>query len=140
VLGPLQARGRALQASLDHERARARPARGAPSLGKLDKLCVPREGEAPTDWLAKLYGISVATGVRLQSATYRSPEEKTANEKIQRYEMVLPMPGQLSAATRVHAPRARRDPGAVARPGFAQARAAAGAVQAELRQASMVKP
>ena len=96
VLGPLQSRERALRDSLERYQRRAAPAAGqGPSLGKLDSLYTYLEkSEGPTDWLAKLYGISQATGVELQSATYRSPEEKeNSGKKIQRYEIVLPVQG-----------------------------------------------
>jgi hypothetical protein len=97
VLSPLQERNRALVASLErHERLSAPATGGGPSLGKLDTLYAYLEkAEAPTDWLAKLYGISKATGVELQSATYRSPpqEKNNATQKIQRYEIVLPVEG-----------------------------------------------
>jgi hypothetical protein len=96
VLGPLQTRERTLRDSLERYQRQAAPAAGqAPSLGKLDSLYgYLQKSEGPTDWLAKLYGISQATGVELQSATYRSPEEKDgAGKKIQRYEIVLPVQG-----------------------------------------------
>jgi hypothetical protein len=98
VLGPLQARNRALQASLERHARLAAPAGAGPSLGKLDSLYAYLEkSEAPTDWLAKLYGIGKATGVELQSATYRSPQEKNdskeKDQRIQRYEIVLPVEG-----------------------------------------------
>ena len=96
VLAPLQSRNRSLEASLERHARQAAPATGqGASLGKLDTLYgYLKKSEAPTDWLAKLYGISVATGVELQSATYRSPQEKNSlAEKIQRYEIVLPVQG-----------------------------------------------
>jgi hypothetical protein len=46
--------------------------------------------EANTDWLAKLYGIGKATGVELKSASYRTQK---AGERLERYEMVLPVAG-----------------------------------------------
>src|SRR5204863_3118854 len=56
------------------------------------------KNEAPTDWLAKLYGIGKATGVELRSATYRSPSQENdlaekTGQRIQRYEIVLPVQG-----------------------------------------------
>ncbi len=95
VLAPLQERNRSLQATLERHARQAAPAAGAaPSLGKLESLYAYLEKrEGPTDWLAKLYGISQATGVELQSATYKSPAEKDAGGKIQRYEIVLPVQG-----------------------------------------------
>ena len=46
--------------------------------------------EATTDWLAKLYAIGRATGVELQSATYKT---QNAGGRLQRYEIVLPLTG-----------------------------------------------
>jgi Tfp pilus assembly protein PilO len=49
-----------------------------------------QKDEDTTDWLAKLYGIGVATGVQLKSANYRT--QKTEG-RIVRYEIVLPVAG-----------------------------------------------
>jgi len=49
-----------------------------------------QRSEAPTDWLAKLYGIAVATGVELQSASYRTP---LATGRVERYEISVPVTG-----------------------------------------------
>ena len=46
--------------------------------------------ESTTDWLAKLYAIGKATGVELQSATYKTQD---APGRLQRYEIVLPLNG-----------------------------------------------
>jgi len=46
--------------------------------------------ETSTDWLAKLHAIGMATGVQLQSASYRT--QKT-DAKIVRYEIALPVAG-----------------------------------------------
>ncbi len=46
--------------------------------------------ETTTDWLAKLYAIGKATGVELQSATYKT---ENAGGRLQRYEIVLPLTG-----------------------------------------------
>jgi hypothetical protein len=93
VLGPLQSRERALRDSLERYQRPAAPAAGqGPSLGKLDSLYTYlQKSEGPTDWLAKLYGISQATGVELQSASYQTPKE--SNGRIERYEIVLPVQG-----------------------------------------------
>ena len=45
--------------------------------------------EEPTDALAKLHGISVGTGVRLQSASYRTQKEG----RVERLEIALPLSG-----------------------------------------------
>ena len=49
-----------------------------------------QRSEAPTDWLAKLYGIAVATGVELQSASYRTPP---TTGRVERYEISVPVTG-----------------------------------------------
>jgi hypothetical protein len=92
VQAPLQARSRALEAELERHARQAKPTAGqGPSLGKLDTLYAYLEKrEAPTDWLAKLYGIGVATGVTLQSGNYKSSSE---DQRIQHYEIVLPVEG-----------------------------------------------
>jgi Tfp pilus assembly protein PilO len=46
--------------------------------------------EDTTDWLAKLHGIGVATGVKLKSANYRT---QRTEGRIVRYEIVLPASG-----------------------------------------------
>ena len=46
--------------------------------------------QGPTDWLAALHGIGVATGVQLKSANYRT--QKT-DGRIVRYEIALPVSG-----------------------------------------------
>jgi Tfp pilus assembly protein PilO len=49
-----------------------------------------QKNEDTTDWLAKLHGIGLATGVQLKSASYRM--HKTEG-RIVRYEIVLPVTG-----------------------------------------------
>jgi Tfp pilus assembly protein PilN len=49
-----------------------------------------RKEEDTTDWLAKLHGIGVATGVQMRAATYGT---KPAEGRIVRYEIVLPVAG-----------------------------------------------
>jgi len=145
VLGPLQARDRALRDSLERaQRAAAPAAAQAPSLGKLDSLYgYLQKSEGPTDWLAKLYGISVATGVQLESATYRSPEDKDiSSKKIQRYEIVLPVQGSYPQL-REFMRRALAEIPVLSLDQVSLKRESrnAGAVQAELRMTlHMVKP
>lgn len=89
VVQPLEAKSRSLA-----ERVARTPAGGAPAAGNApqklaefyDYLAKP---EQTTDWLAKLYAIGHATGVELQSASYRS---ETAG-RIERYQIVLPLSG-----------------------------------------------
>jgi hypothetical protein len=88
VLQPLQEKNLQLESSLARQGGRA----GVPGVasGKLESFyAYLGKSEAPTDWLAKLYGIGKATGVELQSATYRTQ----AGGKIERYEIVLPVSG-----------------------------------------------
>jgi Tfp pilus assembly protein PilO len=47
--------------------------------------------EKTTDWLAKLYAIGAATGVELQSASYKS--QAAQGSRVERYEIVLPLTG-----------------------------------------------
>jgi hypothetical protein len=89
VVQPLEAKGRKLAARLANAEL---PAQGAPAaadkLGAFyDYLAKP---EQTTDWLAKLYAIGHATGVELQSATYRSEQAGA----IERYQIVLPLTGR----------------------------------------------
>lgn len=101
VVEPMQARRRLLESSLARHTDRAGP--GLPDAaanGKLEHFYAHLEkSEAPTDWLAKLYGIGKATGVELQSGSYRTPggekagADKGAGGRIERYEIVLPVAG-----------------------------------------------
>ena len=94
LLEPLEARNELLRQQAARQTAKAAPGEAA---GAADKVAAVYEflqkDEATTDWLAKLHGIGVATGVHLKSAHYRS--EKTEG-RIQRYEMVLPVSGNYS--------------------------------------------
>lgn len=91
VLDPALEKNRLLEASI----ARAqRPAAPQATAGAADKLAelyrFLERAEAPTDWLAKLHGIGAATGVQLQSASYRT---QSAGGRVERYEIVLPVSG-----------------------------------------------
>ena len=50
-----------------------------------------RKPETTTDWLAKLYAIGSATGVELQSASYKT--QTTPGTSLERYEIVVPLSG-----------------------------------------------
>ncbi len=92
VVKPLQAKNAGLQASL----SRHAPGPVAPAGQKLAKLYdVLGHEETATDWLAKLYAISTATGVAMQSASYKT-ENADKSGKIERYEIVLPVSGTYS--------------------------------------------
>jgi hypothetical protein len=93
VLKPLEARNAQLAEELERHASRA----GAPGAGaadsssKLDTFYTYLgRGEEATDWLAKLYGIAKATGIDMQSATYKS---QAAGKRLERYEIVLPVTG-----------------------------------------------
>ena len=49
------------------------------------------KNEETTDWLAKLYGIGEATGVKLKSASYKTQAGETG--RLERYEIILPATG-----------------------------------------------
>ena len=88
VLQPLKDKQRVLEARA----SAAAPVQAAPSTEKLkavyDYLNKP---ESTTDWLAKLYAIGHATGVELQSASYKT--QAPAGAKLERYEIVVPLTG-----------------------------------------------
>ena len=96
VLQPLEARNAELASQLERQSARAGAGRGgtqgaAAAASKLDTFYrYLGRGEAPTDWLAKLYGIASATGIEMQSATYKT---EPAGQRMERYEIVLPVTG-----------------------------------------------
>lgn len=50
-----------------------------------------KKPESTTDWLAKLYAIGAATGVELQSASYKT--QAAPGTKLERYEIVVPLTG-----------------------------------------------
>ncbi len=92
VVKPLAAKNAGLQASL----AQKAPAPVQRAGQKLEKFYDTLERpETATDWLAKLYAISKATGVEMQSANYRTETaEKPGNgARLERYEIVLPVSG-----------------------------------------------
>ncbi len=92
VVKPLQAKTAGLQASL----ARQAPGPAAPTGQKLAQFYeVLGHPETATDWLAKLYAISKATGIEMQSANYRTENPDKAG-RIERYEIVLPVAGTYS--------------------------------------------
>ena len=49
-----------------------------------------RKEEDTTDWLAKLHGIGIATGIQMRTASYRT---QPTEGRIVRYEIVLPVSG-----------------------------------------------
>lgn len=89
VLQPLKDKHRVLE-------ARASVASPAPAAAQsTEKLAAVYQylskPESTTDWLAKLYAIGRATGVELQSASYKSAA--ATGGKLERYEIVVPLSG-----------------------------------------------
>jgi Type II secretion system (T2SS), protein M subtype b len=89
VVQPLRAKNAGLEASI----SRQAPGPVARTGQKLEKLydTLGRE-ETATDWLAKLYAISKATGVEMQSANYKTDAAEKGS-RIERYEITLPVSG-----------------------------------------------
>jgi hypothetical protein len=95
ALEPLQARNERLSSELARHAGQAAPGQaGAGASGKLEAFySYLGHAEAPTDWLAKLYGIGKATGVELQSGNYRTQPAGANAGRVERYEIVLPVSG-----------------------------------------------
>ncbi len=91
VVEPMRERNQDLETSVARHARKMAPAQPSAVGDKLSALYKFLErSEVPTDWLAKLYGIGTATGVELQSATYRTQQ---AGSRVERYEIVLPVTG-----------------------------------------------
>jgi len=90
VVKPAQEKSEALDFELARHagRAAAEPSGAGERIAALYRFL--KRDEAPTDWLAKLYGIAVATGVEMQSGSYRTP---LAAGRVERYEISLPVSG-----------------------------------------------
>jgi hypothetical protein len=94
ALEPLQARNAMLSSQIARHAGQAAPGQPGAGAGKLETFyAYLGRGEAPTDWLAKLYGIGKATGVELQSANYRTLAAGGNAGRLERYEIVLPVTG-----------------------------------------------
>ena len=92
VLQPLKENNRSLAAraaTLSDAPASAGGAAADKLATVYDYLAKP---EAATDWLAKLYAIGRATGVELQSASYKT--QVTPGGRLERYEITLPLIGK----------------------------------------------
>jgi hypothetical protein len=89
VVAPLQARNAEMSLSLS-QKGPAAAARSGEKLARVYET-LGRE-ETATDWLAKLYAISKATGLEMPSANYRT-EKSDPSSRIERYEIVLPVSG-----------------------------------------------
>jgi hypothetical protein len=91
VVEPMMARNQELESAIARNVRKAAPEQPSAVGDKLSALYKFLErSEAPTDWLAKLYGIGTATGVELQQANYRTQQ---AGGRVERYEIVLPVTG-----------------------------------------------
>ena len=89
VLQPLKEKNRALAARADTV-GDAQPSAGSANEKLAAVYQYLAKPEATTDWLAKLYAIGRATGVELQSASYKT---QGAAGRLERYEMTIPLTG-----------------------------------------------
>jgi hypothetical protein len=87
VLQPLEERAARLGEKASRLAPGAQDSAGGKVAAVYDYL---KKEEDTTDWLAKLHGIGVATGLQMKSASYRT--QKTEG-RILRYEIVLPVEG-----------------------------------------------
>ena len=93
VLQPLKEKNRVLEAraGIGRDLGAVQNVNNAEKVGAVYQYL--EKPEATTDWLAKLYAIGRATGVELQSATYRTQPGEKGAARIERYEIVLPVTG-----------------------------------------------
>jgi Tfp pilus assembly protein PilO len=92
VLQPMQDRRAALSTELSRQLRMASDAAPAIAAGRqVDAFYrTLQRAEGMPDWLAKLYAIGQASGLGLQSATYRS---HPGAGRLERYEVMLPISG-----------------------------------------------
>jgi len=90
VLQPLEERARDVQTRAAGRTAAAAPQSGATGEKVAELYRYLDKPEETTDWLAKLYAIGKATGVELQSASYKL---QAGGGRIERYEIVVPVSG-----------------------------------------------
>src|SRR5438105_3234593 len=90
VLQPLKEQNRVLEAraGISRDLGAVSSVNTAEKLGAVYQYL--EKPEATTDWLAKLYAIGKATGVELQSASYKN---QPSAGRLERYEIVLPLTG-----------------------------------------------
>lgn len=86
VTRPLEQRGAMLQERMSRKGPAAQP--GADKVAAVYEYL--KKDEETTDWLAMLHGIAGATGVQVESASYRT---QPTEARIVRYEIVLPVTG-----------------------------------------------
>jgi len=87
VLQPLKEKSRALAARAE-TLSGAAPSAGSPNEKLAAVYQYLAKPDATTDWLAKLYAIGRATGVELQSASYKT---QGAAGRLERYEITIPV-------------------------------------------------
>jgi len=87
VLQPLKEKNRSLAARAE-TLSGAAPSAGSPNEKLAAVYQYLAKPEATTDWLAKLYAIGRATGVELQSASYKT---QGAAGRLERYEITIPV-------------------------------------------------
>ena len=114
---PLEERSRLMLSRMQAARAPAANAGRESGRG----VRVPEARRSPPTGWPSCTASARATGVELQSASYRTPD---AGGRIERYEIVLPVTGSYAQMRDFLKRAQRRDPGAVGRPDDAQARAA----------------
>ncbi|HKU46676.1 MAG TPA: GspMb/PilO family protein, partial [Burkholderiales bacterium] len=90
VLQPMKEKSRVLESRAGMVRD------GAPGQGNASQKVGAvyeylKKPESTTDWLAKLHAIGAATGVELQSASYKT--QATPGSRLERYEIVVPLTG-----------------------------------------------
>jgi hypothetical protein len=90
VLQPLKDKSSILEsrAGAVNDRASGHAGNAAEKIGAVYQYL--EKAETTTDWLAKLYAIGKATGVELQSASYKT---QSAGGRLERYEIVVPLTG-----------------------------------------------
>ena len=91
VLQPLKDKSQVLESRADRVRdgAPAQAGNASEKVGAVYEYL--NKPESTTDWLAKLYAIGAATGVELQSASYKT--QTTAGTRFEHYEIVVPLTG-----------------------------------------------
>jgi len=91
VLQPMKEKSRVLESRAGMVRDAA-PGQGGNASQKVGAVYeYLNKPESTTDWLAKLHAIGAATGVELQSASYKT--QTTPGSKLERYEIVVPLTG-----------------------------------------------
>jgi Tfp pilus assembly protein PilO len=88
VVKPLEQRNQLLKQTAGREGHKADASAAGDKVAAVYEFL--QKNEDTTDWLAKLHGIGIATGLQLKSASYRT--QKTEG-RIVRYEIVLPVAG-----------------------------------------------